>query len=71
MLPKAFRESLNVSDGARVVYTIEDSGKVTVEASSEEPHSVGVLKHLASEKPISLEDMDAAITKGIKQSLGL
>ena len=61
-LPKKVREFLKVGISDRVHFTLLENGKVLL-SSEETPVTAffGMLKHRKPDKPVTLEEMDAAI----------
>lgn len=64
-LPKAVRERLRLEKGDRIDFSIDDQGRLigVPERQGKEQNSAGALRHLAKKRPVSLEEMDAAIRR--------
>lgn len=63
--PKSLRESLGIHEGDRIEFNLTQPGQAQIRKMNPDGNSSGVLKHLAKVKPVSTEDMDAAIAKRI------
>ena len=63
-IPKAIREFLKVEKYDKIVFIPLEDGKVMI-TTKQAPASglFGMLKHRKPKKPVSAEDMDAAIDK--------
>ncbi len=63
-IPKAIREFLKVEKYDKIVFIPLEDGKVMI-TTKQAPASglFGMLKHRQPKKPVSAEDMDAAIDK--------
>lgn len=60
-LPKTLRESLGLHEGDHVEFAVEAPNNASIRKSAVLGSSAGALKHLAKEKPLSVEEMDEAI----------
>jgi len=68
-LPKALRERLRLDTGDWIDFTVDDKGRlIGIPARPEgEEASAGALRHLAGERPVSLEEMDAAVRRRFQE----
>lgn len=60
-LPKRLRQSLGIQEGDHVEFAVESGQKASVRRLKTPGSSSGVMKHLAKETPVSIEEMDEAI----------
>lgn len=69
-IPREIREVLGLKEGDRVVFRLDDHGKVFVvpEASSPLGRLAGRLSHLARKQPVTVEEMNAAVRRRARKS---
>lgn len=62
-IPKAIRRRLGLRKGERFEFRVGESGEIVMErgAASEQREIVGLLRHLAPDRPVSLEEMARAV----------
>lgn len=62
-IPKEIRELLGVKEGDRLIFRLDDQGKVVVQPEVEGPlgRLPGMLRHLAGEKAVSIAKMNEAV----------
>ena len=63
-LPKPVRERLQLSAGDRVEFVIDAEGEIRVRTSRGDVRDLKGLLHRAGRKPVTLEEMDAAVARG-------
>lgn len=62
-IPKPIREFLRVKPGDVVDFTIEDQGRVLMRAGTVDVGELKGMLHRPGRRPVSLEEMDAAIQR--------
>jgi antitoxin PrlF len=64
-IPKQVRDKLGLKMGDRLMFRIEGDGKFVVERAEEDPLEglVGMLRHLAQDRPFTDEEMNEAIAR--------
>jgi AbrB family looped-hinge helix DNA binding protein len=63
-IPKVIRESLGIGPGAHLVFRVERGERLVAEVEREKaPSLAGALRHLAKERPVTVEEMNAAIRR--------
>lgn len=62
-LPKKIREHLHLKAGDRVDFTVDEEGRVLVQPAGANLEGLWGLLHEPGRKPVSLEDMEAAIRR--------
>lgn len=62
-LPRALRDRLGVREGDRVVFQIDEQGRVLLVPERRDPlgNLVGLLKHRAKDRPATVDEMNEAI----------
>lgn len=63
-IPKRVRERLGLQRGDRLVFRFQENGTLTMaRETSEAPGAqlVGLLRHLAPERPVSVEEMNESV----------
>lgn len=62
-LPKALRDRLGVREGDRVVFQIDEQGRVLLVPELRDPLGdlVGFLRHRAKDRPATVEEMNDAV----------
>jgi AbrB family looped-hinge helix DNA binding protein len=68
-IPKEVRERLGLSEGDRLEFVFDERGRVIVrpEKKSGLDRLSGRLKHMAPEKPVTIDEMRAAILERAKR----
>jgi antitoxin PrlF len=65
-IPKSIRESLRIGPGAHLVFRLEAGERLVVEVEREKPASLaGALHHLAKARPVTVEEMNAAVRRRV------
>jgi len=63
-IPKAIREILGISAGAHLVFKLDAGERIVVEVEREKPATLaGALHHLAKDRPVTVEEMRAAVRR--------
>lgn len=64
-IPREIRELLKVKEGDRLVFRLDDRGNVIVQPEAEAPlgRLPGLLRHLAGERPVSVQEMNEAVRR--------
>jgi antitoxin PrlF len=62
-IPKEVRQRLGLRQGDQLIFRFEDGGKLIVEAARPSPLGdlPGLLRHRAGKRPITVEEMQAAV----------
>lgn len=63
-LPKPVRDRLQLQPGDRVDFVIDADGEIRVRTSRGDVRDLKGLLHRPGRKPVTLEQMDAAIVRG-------
>lgn len=64
-IPRDIRERLGLSAGDRVEYVVEPDGRVVLlPATRHVGDLAGILRHRAPRRPVTLEEMDEAVSRG-------
>jgi antitoxin PrlF len=65
-IPKEVRERLGVKEGDRLIFQFDERGSLNLRPESEGPlgRLPGLLRHLAKERPVSIEEMKEAVREG-------
>jgi antitoxin PrlF len=68
-IPKAIRELLGVKEGDRLVFHLDQSGKVVLQPEQAGPlgRLPGLLHHLAGNRPVSMEEMKEAVQRRMRK----
>jgi AbrB family looped-hinge helix DNA binding protein len=68
-IPKKIRDRLGLRVGTRLEFTIDAQGKLVVEpeTAGRLGRVPGLLRHLAGERPVSVEEMDEAIRRHVQK----
>jgi len=65
-IPKSIRDSLGINPGAHLIFRLEGKKRLVVEVERGAPASLaGALRHLAKERPVSVEEMNEAIRRHV------
>lgn len=67
-IPKEIRDLLNLRPGDRIDFIVEN-GRIYVQPTDVDVRSLSGLLYKPDRKPVSLEEMDAAIAQGARESL--
>lgn len=67
-IPKEIRDLLNLHPGDRIDFIVEN-GRIYVQPTDVDVRSLSGLLYKPERKPVSLEEMDAAIAQGARESL--
>lgn len=63
-IPESMRRRLGIDSGTRLVFRLDsDDDRLIIEVVKDPVR--GLLRHLAGERPVSLEEMDEAIASGV------
>jgi antitoxin PrlF len=65
-IPKDVRERLGVKEGDRLIFQFDERGELHLRPESEGPlgRLPGLLRHLAKERPVTVEEMKEAVREG-------
>jgi antitoxin PrlF len=65
-IPRAVRDRLGLREGDRVVFQFDEHGNLLLRQETQSPlgQLPGLLKHLAKDRPVTLEEMKAAVKQG-------
>jgi antitoxin PrlF len=65
-IPKEVRERLGVKEGDRLIFQFDERGYLSLRPESEGPlgRLPGLLRHLAKEQPVTVEEMKEAVREG-------
>ncbi|MEX2382030.1 MAG: AbrB/MazE/SpoVT family DNA-binding domain-containing protein [Opitutales bacterium] len=66
-LPKTLRDSLGIHEGDQVEFAVNSPKIASIRKLKALGSSAGALRHLAEEKPVSVEDMDEAIRNHMRK----
>lgn len=64
-LPKSLRDTLDINEGDQIEFAVDASQHVSIVKLRAAGSSAGILKHLANNKPVTVEEMNEAIEKTI------
>lgn len=67
-IPKVVRDSLNIKSGDKIEFVITESKEALIRPTTMNVDDVFGKLHNTKRKPVSVEKMDAAIKKKIKES---
>jgi len=67
-IPKEIRDALNLHPGDRLDFII-DNGRVYVQPADVDVRSLSGLLYKPGRTPVSLDEMDAAIAQGARESV--
>lgn len=64
-IPKQVRDRLGVREGDRLVFRFDERGQLIVRPESTSPlgQLPGLLRHLAKDRPVSVEEMKEAVKR--------
>jgi antitoxin PrlF len=64
-IPKEVRERLGLKEGDRLVFRFDAQGNLLVRPEARSPFGrlTGLLHHLAGERPVTVEEMNAAVKR--------
>lgn len=62
-IPKEIRDRLGLKEGDQLDIELDDQGRVVLRPASGDPlgRLPGLLRHLAPERPVTIEEMDEAV----------
>jgi AbrB family looped-hinge helix DNA binding protein len=65
-IPREVRDRLGLREGDRVVFQFDEQGNLLLRQEAHRPlgRLPGLLKHLAQDRPVTIEEMRAAVKKG-------
>ena len=69
-IPRAVRDRLGLREGDRVVFQFDEHGNLLLRQETQSPlgRLPGLLKHLAKDRPVTAEEMKAAVKRGAAKS---
>lgn len=64
-IPKEVRERLGLKEGDRLIFRFDDQGNLLVRPETRSPlgRLPGLLRHLAGERPVTVEEMNEAVKR--------
>jgi antitoxin PrlF len=65
-IPREVRNRLGLREGDRVVFQFDEQGNLLLRQEAQSPlgRLPGLLKHLAKDRPVTIEEMKAAVKQG-------
>jgi antitoxin PrlF len=71
-IPKQVRDHLGLKMGDRLLFEIEDGGRLVVRLEERDPLGAlpGLLRHLARDRPLSIAEMHEGIAQHLAEKLG-
>ena len=68
-IPKEIRELLGVKEGDRLVFRLDERGKIVLQPEETGPlgRLPGLLQHLAGSRPASIEEMKEAVQRRMRR----
>lgn len=68
-VPKEIRELLGLREGDRLVFRLDEHGNVLLRPETQGPlgRLPGLLRHLAGERAVSVEEMDEAVRRRARE----
>lgn len=71
-IPKALRDRLGVREGDRVLFQVDEQGRVMLVPEPHDPLGslVGLLRHRAKDRPATVEEMNEAVRARAAEKLG-
>jgi AbrB family looped-hinge helix DNA binding protein len=71
-IPKEVRDRLGVQEGDRIVFQFDEQGRVILQPEDRDPlgNLVGLLRHRARDRPVTVEEMDEAIRARAAEKYG-
>lgn len=68
-IPKRIRQRLGLQVGERLDFQVQADGSIRVEPENADKlgRVPGLLRHLAPERPVSVEEMEAAIARRLRE----
>jgi antitoxin PrlF len=69
-IPREIRDRLGLRKGDRVVFQFDEHGNLLLRRETHSPlgRLPGLLKHLAKDRPVTVEEMKAAVKQGAAKS---
>ncbi|HVT14592.1 MAG TPA: AbrB/MazE/SpoVT family DNA-binding domain-containing protein [Thermoanaerobaculia bacterium] len=70
-IPKEVRDRLGLKEGDQLVFRFDEAGRLSVEPASPSPlrNLPGLLRHLAGDKPATIEEMKEAVRARARKKL--
>ncbi len=71
-IPKDVRDRLGLREGDRIVFQFDEQGRVILQPGERDPlgNLVGLLRHRAKDRPVTVEQMDEAIRARAAEKYG-
>lgn len=69
-LPKELRDTLGIHEGDHIEFAVETPNNASIRKLATPGSSAGALKHLAKNKPLTVEEMDEAIREHMRNKYG-
>ena len=69
-LPKTLRDTLGIHEGDHIEFAVAASNKASIRKLAAPGSSDGARKHLAKNKPLTVEEMDEAIRRHMRKKYG-
>lgn len=69
-LPKTLRDALGIHEGDHIEFAVKAPNNASIRKLAAPGSSAGALKHLAKNKPLTVEEMDGAIRKHMRKKYG-
>jgi AbrB family looped-hinge helix DNA binding protein len=71
-IPKEVRDRMGLTEGDRLEFVFDEQGRLIVRPEATDPlgRLPGLLKHLARERPVSVEEMREAVLRRAKEKYG-
>jgi antitoxin PrlF len=65
-IPREVRDRLGLREGDRVVFQFDEHGNLLLRQEAQNPlgRLPGLLKHLAKDRPVTIEEMKEAVKQG-------
>jgi len=69
-IPREVRDRLGLRKGDRVVFQFDEHGNLLLRQETQSPlgRLPGLLKHLAKDRPVTVEEMKAVVKQGAAKS---
>ena len=70
-IPKEVRDRLGIREGDRLVFQFDSQGRLIVRAEVRDPlgNLPGLLRHLAKDRPVTVEEMNDAVRRRAAEKL--
>lgn len=68
-IPKEVRDRLGLTEGDRLEFVFDEQGRLILRPEAEDPlgRLPGLLRHLAPERPVTIEEMREAVLQRVKE----